>query len=146
MQSKLISYLESQRRDSQWGVFLKAVLDEMTSAVGPDDARRLLVKAGSRAASDLPLPACDSLQQLESAANRHWGKLGMGVATFEERPDSLEISHQLAPSHAVNSEGLGAFLEGVYQQWFLAVGAGTQLQVREYKSAEKGTFLFRLAG
>lgn len=146
VQSKLISYLESQRRDAQWAPLLQSFVHEASSALGRDESRRLMVKAGMRAAREMALPQCDSVGQMEIEANRHWARLGWGVVSFTERRDSLDISHECVPADPPAQQGLADFLEGVYQQWFVSVGAGAQLQVRQYQSAEEGIFLYRLAG
>lgn len=145
VQQKLISYLESQRRPAQWGFMAQALVHEVASELSPEEARRLLVQAGLRAGQALSLPQCDSIADLEVAANQHWTDLGWGVASFIEHQDHLEIRHEAVPSEVPSIEGVGAFLEGVYQQWFFALGAGSHLHVRQQKSGEPNTLLYRFS-
>lgn len=145
MQSKLITYLENQRRDAQWGVFLKALVHELSSSLGSDQTHQLLLNAGMRVGQSMALPKCDSIEQMEAAANRIWSSLGWGVVSFTERRDWLEICHEGAPLDPPSPDAFAAFLEGVYQQWFVALGAGAQLQVRRHEIAGSDTFLYRLA-
>lgn len=146
MQSKLISYLESQRRDAQWGFLLRSLVRETSAALGPEQARGLMAKAGMRAGLEIELPECDSLEHMEAAANLYWQRLGWGVVSFLERSDCLEIIHEGIPDdELMPKEGLADFLEGVYQQWFASLGAGERLQVRQCESAGDNMLKYRLA-
>lgn len=146
MQSKLISYLQSQRREAQWDFLLQSLIHEVSSALGSDGTRRLMVKTGMRAGLDMPLPGCESVEQMQAAANQHWQRLGWGMVTFIEHRDSLDIEHAYAPEKSAVPGGVAAFLEGVYQQWFVSLGAGEHLQVRQCDSADNEVLLYRLAG
>jgi len=145
VQSKLISYLQSQRRDAQWGLLLKSFVHEASTALGPEQARDLMVKAGMGAGREIELPECESIDQMEDAANRYWARLGWGVVSFLEHSDCLEIVHEGVPSDPFAQEGLADFLAGVYQQWFVSLGAGERLQVRQCESADSNVFRYRLA-
>lgn len=146
MQSKLAAFLESQRRGAQWDFLLRSLVLEASVALGPEQARGLLVKAGMRAGQEIALPECDSLAQMEAAANRCWRRLGLGVVSFIERSDCLEIVHEGIPSDERASEsGLADFLAGLYQQWFVSLGAGERLQVKPCDNPDRKTLLYRLA-
>lgn len=145
VQSKLISYLQNQRRDAQWGFLLKSFVHEASTALGSEQARDLMVKAGMGAGREIELPECESIEQMEDAANRYWARLGLGVVSFLERSDCLEIVHEGVPADPLAQEGLADFLAGVYQQWFVSLGAGERLQVRQCESADSNMFLYRLA-
>jgi len=146
MQSKLTAYLESQRRDSNWSALLNPFLYEVFATLGEEQARHLLVNAGIRAGQDLALPACESIAQLELEANLHWSRLGWGLVTFIEHSDYLEITHECIPAQAPEYGSLADFLQGVYQQWFRAAGAGDLLKVHQTNEAHTGVFSFRLVG
>lgn len=145
MQNKLISYLVNQRREAQWGILGETLIEEVIARMGPDEARNLWVHAGMRAGQSLSLPQCDSLSQMEAAANHHWASVGWGVVTFTEQGDCLEIHHRFIPEGAPSHVDLAAFFEGLYQQWFIALGAGSQLHVRLHESPDQESFLYRLA-
>lgn len=144
MQSKLIAFLESQRRDAQLAAFLKPLVHVVRSEFGEDETRLLMVKAGANAAQNLILPMCESIGELELAANEHLSRLGWGVVSFVEQHSYLEISHECAPITSPMYEVFAGFLEGLYQEWFLSAGAGDQLQVRQQECAVDGIFLYRL--
>jgi hypothetical protein len=141
------AYLESQRRAAQWTVFLRAVAQALQSRLDVDELRQTMRAAGMQAAQELALPECETLADIEAAANRHWSQMGWGCVALSEQPDCLRISHAYAPfAEAFGAEPpdwLGSFLEGVYQQWFLLLGAGNALLVRFEGRDENGILNYR---
>jgi hypothetical protein len=146
MQNKMIAYLENQRRTRLWNAFLNPFLEEVVSSIAKEHVPHLLVKAGIRAAHNLPLSPCDTIEQLELEANRHWNELGWGLVTFTEQPEFLEIKHECLPADAPQHEHFSNFLQGLYQQWFRSAGAGEGLQVRLINAAQADVYLYRLVG
>lgn len=149
MQQSVISYLESQRRPSHWDVFLNTVAASLQDSVAPEALRALMRDAGMRAGRKLPLPACESLEQMQSAANEHWSAMGWGYVSVEDQADHVAITHVYAPfKDLLGAESYawsGGFLEGVYQQWFMLLGAGEDLKVRQVGSGDGETLSFLLA-
>ncbi|MCC2596007.1 cellulose synthase [Pusillimonas sp. MFBS29] len=149
MQNKVVDYLSSQLHCEQWAFFLEALSDELLHQISTQDMRMLARNAGLRAGRAMPLPACDSLDKLEAAANEHWAKLGWGLVTFEEQSGHLMVEHMLAPLKAtLGAESMkwaAGFLEGVYQEWFLLLGAGNELQVTQVGPVDEyGGLKYRL--
>ncbi len=149
MHDKFSEYLSGRLHDAAWAFFLRPFAQELLSHVSSEDMRGLARGAGARAGRDLPLPACDSLQQMEDAANEHWSRLGWGIVAFQERSEHIAIEHSLAPLRATLGEPAMAwaagFLEGVYQEWFTMLGAGSELQVRQEGAADPyGGLVYRL--
>lgn len=146
MHNNMIAYLESQRRDSLWSAFLNPLVDEVVASLEKEQTPQLLVKAGMRAAQELPLPHCDAVEQLEHEANHYWTKLGWGLVTFTEQQDCLDIKHECLPANAPQHECFAHFLQGIYQQWFRSAGAGDGLQVKHSGEVQTNVFFFKLAG
>ena len=146
MNSKLSVYLESQRRDSSWNAVLNSLIDETFASFGEEQTRHLLLAAGMRAAQAHPLPECDSIPQLEQEVNQYWASFGWGVVTFTEHSDNLEITHEGLPAQTPPLGCFADFLQGMYQQWFRAAGAGEHLHVRQINEEHTGVFSFRLVG
>lgn len=142
----MIAYLENQRRNRQWNAFLNPFLEEVVSSIEKEHVPLLMVNAGIRAAHQLPLPLCDTIEQLELEANRHWNELGWGLVTFNEQPEFLEIKHECLPADAPQHECFANFLQGLYQQWFRSAGAGDGLHVRQISEAQTDVYLYRLVG
>jgi hypothetical protein len=143
-------YLSQQLFSPAWAFFLVPFTQELLSHVSADEMRGLARGAGIRAGAEMPLPPCDSLAQMEEAANDYWTQLGWGVVSFREHADHLAIEHSLAPLGAtlgIESMGWAAgFLEGIYQEWFVMLGAAQELQVRQTGDADPyGGLVYRLA-
>ena len=149
MQRTLITYLESQRRRPDLGVWLSTVALSLQDSVAPEALRALMRDAGLRAGRNLPLPACESLEHMQTAANEHWSELGWGYVEFSEQSDHVAITHAYAPFSAlfgVEAEAwVGGFLEGLYQQWFMLLGAGEDLKVRQLNKGSSDTLSYVLA-
>lgn len=141
------AYLDSQRRAAQWPFFLRAMASALQANLEVDELRQAMRAAGMQIAQELALPDCETLADIESAANRHWSQMGWGYAALSEQPDCLRISHVYAPFveafGAEPPDWLNSFLEGVYQQWFLLLGAGNALLVRFEGRDETGALNFR---
>lgn len=144
MQNSVNLYLESQRRRVQWEPALLALTHELSAILDPEEAGQLLVRAGKQLAQELVLPACESLESMEVAINRHWTELGWGFVRFTEREDSLDVEHHCLHAAEGLREGLAALLCGAYQQWFLAMGAGDQLRLRRQEGEDDAVLLYRL--
>lgn len=150
MHDKFSEYLGGRLHNPAWAFFLKSFTQELLSHVSGEEMRALARSAGVRAGRETPLPACESLQQMEAAANVHWSRLGWGMVAFQERSEHLAIEHSLAPLQANLGESAmswaAGFLEGVYQEWFAMLGAGQDLQVRQEGGVDAyGGLVFRLA-
>ncbi len=148
MDKKLEIYLHMQRRTVQWNFFLQAFAQELPQRMSQEEIRTLMHDTGRRTGEMLILPLCDSIEEIEQAANQHWAQLGWGYVYLEERSDYLAIEHRYAPLEEVFGEGAvnwaGAFLEGVYQQWFAQMGASSSLLVKQAEIEKEGCLLYSL--
>lgn len=149
MQNKIIDYLSKQLRSDQWGFFLRVFFLEMSARHSPQELRILMRSAGMAAGSDMPLPECNSIEQMQVAANELWAELGWGFVNFEEHSAYLSIQHFCSPLQAtLSTQGQGwmeGFLEGVYQQWFALLGASRELQVAQVGDVDEyGTVTYKL--
>lgn len=149
MQKKFVEYVCGQLHSEQWAFFLEAISQELLQLLSLQDVRSLARKAGMRAGRALWSPECDSLEEMEQTANAHWSRLEWGFVGFEEQSGYLLIKHHLSPLKAtMGNDAIGwsaGFLEGVYQEWFLLLGASSELQVTQVGEAdESGGLIFRL--
>ena len=82
-----------------------------------------------------PLPALELLPDLEAAMNAVWSEMDWGWVELHDAGDSLRIVHHCAPLEAAFGLAArtwsGAVLEGAYEQWLRAAGAGHRLKVRQ---------------
>jgi Cellulose synthase subunit D. len=146
LQSPLVAYLESQRRTPQWEFVLKSILLSLQEGVAPEALQVLARDAGMRAGGVMVIPPCESLAQMQQAANDRWAELGWGFVDFSEQLDRVVITHRYAPRvTAANGDlqrWVAGFLEGVYQRWFMSLGAGDELRVRQVPGGDADMVVF----
>lgn len=126
----LLQHLALERVSAQWSGFLSVLSDELQSQLSADEYRVLLGRLGTRFAQANELPACDSLSQLEEAANQIWTQLRWGYVSFSDGSRQLLIEHHACPLPAalqVETELAAGFLEGVYAAWLVAAGSPPEL-------------------
>jgi hypothetical protein len=151
-QKSILSYYESRQCSSQWRGFLGVLAEEFEGQLGVPELRELMRRIGERFARRAALRACDTLQDLELAINAIWAAQDWGWVQVLDGADYLAIRHYCSPLRAAfgaeSASWASAYLEGVYQQWFNALGvnASLQLRVREALQADAdGALEFRLA-
>lgn len=150
MNNAVLDYLLSQKRPEDARFFTVHLMQQLQANANPDDLLPLMQAAGMQAARGMSLPPCQTLTQLQDAINAYWSQLGWGVVALAEHPDHLVIEHMASPLESLlgrtHLEYGAAFLEGVYQEWFVELGAGESLQVRLAGiDPETCDLLFRLA-
>lgn len=124
----LLRYYVDQQCSRQWSGFLLSLAQELQSLADEGELRPLMRQVGRRMASQMPLPAADTLEDLQAAINQLWDRLGWGWVSLQERASLIVIEHCAAPlQSAFGSASLAwspGLLEGIYEQWFRMAGAG----------------------
>lgn len=148
MQSAELEYLHGRLCIPQWRDFLRALADEFRDHLSAAELRQLMLHVGLRFAAMHPLPSCATLAALREAMNDVWKPLDWGAVQFSEQgAAALLIEHVCSPLSAAFGEGhldwTPTFLEGVYQGWMSAAGAGEMLRVRlQYSNPRTGSLRF----
>ena len=143
----MLSHYTNTHPSHQWRDFLGALAAEFESELDAAQLRALMVRIGLRFAERHPLPACTTLDALSDALNARWQAIDWGFVELVEAADHLRIRHCCAPLAAF---GDGAatwapgFLEGAYQHWLQALGAGA-LSVSLAHAAGPAELEFHLA-
>ncbi|MCC8394623.1 cellulose synthase [Paraburkholderia sp. MMS20-SJTR3] len=122
----ILDYLLERQISPQWRGMLSALAGEFEAQIGRDELRQLMQRVGVRFAQAHPLPACGSTADLQQALNDYWRAMDWGYVELADEAESLRIVHYCAPLPAFGETALAwtpAFLEGVYQSWFSALGA-----------------------
>jgi hypothetical protein len=135
MQGAELDYLHGRLCIPQWRDFLRAQAEEFRDHLSAAELRGLMHRIGLRFASLHTLPPCASIAALRDAMNGVWQALDWGLVELEDQDAAaLLIEHICSPLSAAFGEShldwTPAFLEGVYQGWMSAAGAGETLQVR----------------
>lgn len=140
------------RCSSQWRPFLAALAQELSTRIEADQARALMRRIGTSIARSAPLPALELLPDLESAMNAVWSGMDWGWVELNDTSDALRIVHHCAPIEAAfgtsSRHWSPAVLEGAYEQWLRAAGAGDRLRVQPLAIDTSGiepTYIFVLA-
>lgn len=140
MSEALIDHVRELQADARWSALLGALGGELEVQLDTPALRLLMARVGARFAARHPLENCATLPELEQGMNRHWQPMAWGLVQLEEGAHHLRISHQFCPLPAV-LPGHGAawsvaFLEGVYQAWFDALGVDPTLRVTQVGEAD----------
>lgn len=148
MEPAIVEYFAELQCSRQWKGFLRVLAEEFAEQLSDADLKALMHRLGTRFARGAPLPACQTLDELQIAMGRVWVGQDWGWATLEEVQGSLRISHFCAPLFTAfgpaSAVWAPAFLEGVYQEWFRQSHAGA-LQVRQVTAPDAtGSFELRL--
>lgn len=133
--AQVLNYYAGQTRTPEWLDFHLALGAEFSEQLGENELRVLMQRIGGRLARQLSLGACDSLSSLQNKINAIWAQRNWGVIELLDSGDSLYIRHLVSPLvnefGAVSIAWIGGLLEGVYEEWFKALGAGNGLHVRQ---------------
>lgn len=121
-----LSQLQCSR---QWRGFLQALSAEFTQALSNDELRELMFRVGERFASAHPLDPCTTLSDLQQRMTDVWRSVDWGWVMLTQHKEQLSIVHCCAPLLAgmdkSNVDWSLGFLQGAYQKWFDAAGAGS---------------------
>jgi len=92
--------LIDQQCSVQWRGFLQALAAEFAAALPPEDLRALMFRVGVRFAAEHPLPACATLDDLQSSMAAVWDRIGWGGVRLQQTAAQLDIHHDLSPLSA----------------------------------------------
>lgn len=150
MEQAIYDYVSGAQANRQWKHFLAALAAEFSEQLPDLDLRAMMQRIGVRFATQLPLPRCDTVPQMQDAMSQLWASCDWGWVELHESADHLAIRHYCSPLRAAFGEQhlrwTPAFLEGVYQQWFQSMGSGSTLRVQQSTQADAfGCVEFRLA-
>ena len=148
MNNEFIEYLFAHQKPADTRFFVFALMQQLVEQAHPDELQALMHASGVSAARTMPLASCQTVAELQEIINVKWSELNWGCVRLIEHPEHLLIEHMWSPFRDLFSpfslEPGAAFLEGVYQEWFIELGAGSQLRVRFMQiDPETGALLFR---
>jgi len=133
--ASVIAYFSARQCASQWQVFLLSTALELEDRLPIAERRHFMRSVGRRFGRALPLPDCAKLGDISRAMNEIWTRLDWGWVEISDETDHLRLRHYCAPLEAAfgrpAQDWAPAVLEGVYQQWFEQLGAGSRLQVTQ---------------
>lgn len=129
----LLGYYERNACSPQWLEFNRGLALELSAGLPPEEIRALFKRVGNHMASAMPVPRCDSLQELQAGFNARWESIAWGFCTLREEEEFLEIAHACSPLAMAfgpaSSAWTSGLFEGAYQAWFAAQGLPSVLRV-----------------
>lgn len=130
-----LEYFTRQQRSTQWGTFLAALASEFGQQIPVAELRVLMSRLGKSMAETLPIPVGNTVADLEKSMNVIWFDMNWGWVNLIERNTGLFVEHYAAPLQgAFGKQALAwspAILEAIYAHWFVAMGAGSELQLTQ---------------
>ena len=152
----ILAYYGDQQVSPQWRDMLRAMAAEFESQLAVPELRALMSRIGERFAAARPLGECTTLDEVEAALNACWHSIDWGWIELVDLTEHLAVRHYCAPVASAFGAGAtvwaSAFLEGAYQSWFAALGAGERLAMRQVEPVAQDTdpatmqvYEFRLA-
>lgn len=145
-----VDYLVEHQCSTQWKDFLSVLAIELSSQLEETSLRTLMRGVGTRFANQHVLPPCETVDDMQCAMSSVWESLQWGRTVIAEQDAALQIVHIASPLRAAFGDTASvwapAFLEGVYQQWFIQLGSSELLQVKQIApSDEFGSIVLSLA-
>ncbi|GGX44133.1 cellulose biosynthesis protein BcsD [Undibacterium squillarum] len=138
-------YIENLQVSRQWQFFLKAFAQEFSQKGDVRELRLLMHRLGRRMATMVSVTDGSSLQALEDAMNRVWTDMNWGCVELSEQADALLVLHQFAPLRLAfgpeASVWTPALLEGIYAQWFEALGMDSSLRLTQRGNEDEDCLL-----
>lgn len=135
MDRSAVDYLVERQCSTQWKDFLGALAVELSSQLDENSLCTLMRGVGVKFASQHPLPPCETVIDMQHAMSSVWDRMRWGRTVIAEQDTALQIVHLASPLHAAFGDAAAlwasAFLEGVYQQWFVQLGASDLLHVKQ---------------
>lgn len=130
-----LDYFLAQPADVEWTDFLTVLGETLEAQMNIGEVRAIFSAIGRGMARRASLSLGTTLESLTAAINAYFQDNGWGFMELHEVADALEISHACAPLRdAFGEAGLHyspALLEGMYAEWFSAVGAGSNLKLSQ---------------
>lgn len=144
-----VAYAQRLQCQRQWRGFLKALGQEFAEALPAQELTALMARIGLRFAVQHPLSPSETLAGLQQAMNVIWESTSWGEVELSQSSAGMEVRHRFSPLVAAFGDAGAAwpvgFLQGVYQQWFDAAGAGG-LQVQTVGTPDAlGNVVLRLS-
>ena len=129
-----LNYYAQRNCSEQWRVFLSELVSEFYDQVDGDLAESFFRRVGARLAQALPLPPCNSLEEVAAGLNRILDQIDWGWVEVEEAGNHIRIAHGAYPIVPMYQNAPEAWLlpvlEGAYTEWFRGLGGPGELRAR----------------
>ncbi|AFJ45641.1 cellulose biosynthesis protein BcsD [Shimwellia blattae] len=134
----LLRYYQQQQTPEGWFDLLTIMVDGMIGNVGEQECQPFLQDMGCQLAARYPLPACETVGDLEDAINRllahfNWGTIEIDLAgqAMLLRHRGLPVARAQQDSHEQHRwcNAFSVILEGMYGAWLATLRAAPHLRL-----------------
>lgn len=147
----LLSYYQRQQTPPGWFDLLSAMVDGMVRNVGEVESAPFLRQMGDALAERYPLPALQTVGELEASINARLTEFNWGFIDIHAGDEEMTFRHQGLPvSRDAESQtrwcyAFCAILEGLYARWMLDQGGKSHVAFRRVRLNAVSDVVFRYA-
>lgn len=147
----LLSYFQRQQTPAGWFDLLSVMVDGMVRNVGEAESQPFLRQMGASLAERFPLPASQTIGELEANINALLAEFNWGYIDIDASEEGLSFRHQGLPvSRDENSQtrwcyAFCAILEGLYSRWLQGQGGQSHLAFSRERLYSVSDVVFRYA-
>ncbi|HDG7753505.1 cellulose biosynthesis protein BcsD [Klebsiella quasipneumoniae] len=129
----VMTWFQQQQTPAGWFELLIIMVEGMLNNAGELESQPFLRQMGASLAETHPLPASETVGELEANINRLLTHFHWGVVTIDVGEDGLRLRHQALP---VSRDDAGrvrwcnafcAILEGLYSRWLQSQGGSAHV-------------------
>ena len=131
----LLAWFRGQQTPQGWFDLLALMVDGMVRNVGEMESQPFLRQMGASLAGQFPLPASETLGELEANINAQLMAFGWGCVEINADEQALTLRHQGLPVSRVAEQqhrwslAFCAILEGLYASWMQGQGGKAHVTV-----------------
>ncbi|WP_297196941.1 cellulose biosynthesis protein BcsD [uncultured Pluralibacter sp.] len=147
--STAMAWFQQQQSAAGWFDLLTVMVDGMVRNAGEAESAPFLRQMGESLAQEWPLPASETVGELEANINHFLTLFKWGVVTFSPTESGIELRHQAIPVSRDPERQMRwcnafcAILEGMYSRWLLTQGGDVRLAVTRERLFSTADVLFR---
>ncbi|WON78082.1 cellulose biosynthesis protein BcsD [Serratia sp. UGAL515B_01] len=144
-----LDYYRQRQFKTGWQDLIQVVFSGILASADDADGRDFLRLMGANLASKLPLPAAETVGELEDGLNGLLRHFDWGRVQIDPTPEQLLLTHYAYPrsddpdNESIWAVSFATVLEGAYEAWLLAQGGEPHVSLRWCGPAEENTLIFR---
>ncbi|AKL33920.1 cellulose synthase [Klebsiella oxytoca] len=129
----VMTWFQQQQTPAGWFDLLLIMVDGMVNNAGELESQPFLRQMGEALADEHPLPASETLGELEANMNAQLSRFQWGVVSVEVSDDGLRLRHQALPMSRDEARRVRwcnafcAILEGLYSRWLQGQGGAAHV-------------------
>ena len=145
----LLSYFQRQQTPAGWFDLLSVMVDGMVRNVGEAESQPFLRQMGASLAERFPLPASQTIGELETNINALLAEFNWGYIDIDASDTAIRIVHTALPvppeeaKQMAWNHAFSAVLEGLYARWLREQGGKSHVSLWREASPSATVIHFR---